>query len=175
MGISAPERVWWTPVDKDEKIWVTIALIFCLVTFFMMPFYHVVGKQNTSSESYRIDPAEFEKRTQLFIQQSEKVGETPNGLPIIKPNGTEVYLLARQFQFEPALQLEKGKTYRFHLSSVDVQHGMSVLPLNMNWMVIPEYDYIVTITPTTTGEFPIVCNEFCGAAHHAMLGKIIVK
>lgn len=175
MSISAPERVWWHAVDKDERIWVSIALIFCLVTFFMMPVFHVVGKQNTSSESYRIDPAEFEKRTQLFIEQSEKVGETASGLPIVKPRGEEVYLLARQFQFEPALQLEKGKTYRFHLSSADVQHGMSVLPLNMNWMAIPEYDYVITITPTTSGDFPIICNEFCGAAHHTMLGMIIVK
>lgn len=174
MSISTPEKIWWHAVDSDERLWLTISIVFCLVTFFMMPVWHVVGKQNTSSESYRIDPAEFGKRAELFIAQNEKVGEI-NGIPVIKPKGNEVYLLARQFQFEPILQLEKGKTYRVHLSSVDVQHGLSILPLNMNFMAIPEYDYILTVTPTTTGEFPLVCNEFCGPAHHTMLGKIIVK
>jgi cytochrome c oxidase subunit II len=34
---------------------------------------------------------------------------------------------------------------------------------------------VITITPTTTGEFTIVCNEFCGIGHDYMIGKIIVE
>lgn len=31
------------------------------------------------------------------------------------------------------------------------------------------------MTPDTSGEFTIVCNEYCGIGHHSMLGKIYVK
>ena len=32
----------------------------------------------------------------------------------------------------------------------------------------------MTITPTTSGDFGIVCNEFCGLGHHTMTGRIYV-
>jgi len=34
---------------------------------------------------------------------------------------------------------------------------------------------VVTMTPDTSGEYAIVCNEYCGIGHHTMLGKIYVK
>ncbi|MBI1865214.1 MAG: cytochrome C oxidase subunit II, partial [Nitrospirae bacterium] len=37
MSISVPERIWWKPVDKGEKIWVGLALTLCIVMFIMMP------------------------------------------------------------------------------------------------------------------------------------------
>jgi cytochrome c oxidase subunit 2 len=33
---------------------------------------------------------------------------------------------------------------------------------------------VVTLTPTESGEFWIICNEFCGFGHHTMTGKIYV-
>ncbi|MCP4090432.1 MAG: cytochrome c oxidase subunit II, partial [Gammaproteobacteria bacterium] len=30
------------------------------------------------------------------------------------------------------------------------------------------------VTPNKTGEYSIVCNEFCGIGHHTMVGKIHV-
>ena len=48
MSISpVTERLWWkTPMDREEAIWVTIAFVWCLFMFFMMPYWHVFGKQN---------------------------------------------------------------------------------------------------------------------------------
>ena len=58
---------------------------------------------------------------------------------------------------------------------MDLQHGFSLYPQNMNFQVLPGYDYVLTITPTTAGEFYVQCNEFCGIGHHMMVGKIIVS
>ena len=33
---------------------------------------------------------------------------------------------------------------------------------------------IFTVKPNSTGEFGVVCNEFCGIGHHTMVGKIYV-
>ena len=30
------------------------------------------------------------------------------------------------------------------------------------------------MTPTTAGDFRIICNEFCGIGHHTMVGRVIV-
>ncbi|MCP5093159.1 MAG: cytochrome c oxidase subunit II, partial [Gammaproteobacteria bacterium] len=48
------ETVWWRqPLDKVEGTWISIALVWSLFMFFMMPFWHVYGKQNLSSEAYK--------------------------------------------------------------------------------------------------------------------------
>jgi cytochrome c oxidase subunit 2 len=72
------------------------------------------------------------------------------------------------------LQLKKGQTYRLHISSLDLQHGFSLQPNNLNLQVMPGYDYVATITPTQSGEYSVICNEFCQIGHHLMTGRIIV-
>ena len=109
-----------------------------------------------------------------FVEEYS-IGEE-GGIPVVAPPpGSDVYLRASQFQWYPILQLEEGETYRLHLSSLDVVHGFSLQPVNLNFMVVPDYDYVVTLTPTTSGEFSIVCNEYCLVGHHIMTGKIIVE
>ena len=61
-----------------------------------------------------------------------------------------------------------------HLSSLDVNHGFSLYPLNINFQIIPGYDYALRVTPTEAGDFRIICNEFCGIGHHTMVGRVIV-
>ena len=97
------------------------------------------------------------------------------GVPVVRPPpGSDVYLLARLWEWYPILELEKGKEYRLHLSSIDWQHGFSLQPTNINIQVHPGYEMVLTMTPSETGEYGVVCNEFCGIGHHNMVGKIYV-
>lgn len=181
MSISVPDKVWWKPIDKEEKIWLFLAIIWMAISFLWMPIYHFIGKQNPSNESYRVTREQWDTLTDDFIkkyQVKDASGNlvTMNDIPVVHPPaGSDVYLEGRAWKWWPVLELEKGKTYRVHLSSVDFQHGFSIYPLNINYMALPGYDYIITMTPTTSGEFPILCNEFCGIGHHTMVGRIIVK
>jgi hypothetical protein len=50
-----------------------------------------------------------------------------------------------------------------------------MLPLNVNIQVVPGYDYGLRVTPSESGDFRIVCNEFCGINHHVMVGRVIVE
>ena len=55
------------------------------------------------------------------------------------------------------------------------QDGFSLQPENINLQIVPGYEMVLTVTPDESGEFTVVCNEYCGIGHHLMLGKIYVK
>lgn len=172
-GLQSPKGNWWKPAHKSERVWVGIAFGWCMVLFAMMPLWQVKGGQNPSGIRRKVDPAAFFTRTQEFIAQYQ-IGDD-RGMPIVAPPpGSDIYLTAMSFQWTPILQLEQGKEYILHLSSLDVNHGFSLYPINVNFQVVPGYDYGLRVTPTAAGDFRIICNEFCGIGHHTMVGRVIV-
>jgi len=172
-GLDSPQGNWWKPAHKSERTWVAIAFGWCMVLFAMMPLWQVKGGQNPSGIRRKVEPAAFFTRTQEFIKQYQ-IGDD-RGMPIVAPPpGSDIYLTAMSFQWTPILQLEQGKEYILHLSSLDVNHGFSLYPINVNFQVVPGYDYGLRVTPTAAGDFRIICNEFCGIGHHTMVGRVIV-
>ncbi|MGB8274280.1 MAG: cytochrome C oxidase subunit II [Alphaproteobacteria bacterium] len=177
MAIKPPEqRIWWRhPLDRMELTWITIAFVWGLVMFFTMVFWHFTGNQNLSNEAYRIDPAVFAARAEAMAEKYKVREEGETGIPVVRPPpGSDVYLIGRLWEWWPILEFQKGQSYRLHLSSMDYLHGFSLQPVNINIEVHPRYDLVLSITPTSAGEFSIVCNEFCGIGHHTMVGKIYV-
>jgi cytochrome c oxidase subunit 2 len=170
------QRLWWKqPIDRVEGTWIALALIWCLIMFAMMPFWHVMGKQNISNEAYRTTPEQYSAKAQAMVDQYTVRTETERAIPVVHPPAdSDVYLVARLWEWWPLLELERNKSYRLHLSSMDWQHGFSLQPINVNMQVIPGYEMVITVTPDTSGEFTVVCNEYCGIGHHTMLGKIYV-
>jgi cytochrome c oxidase subunit 2 len=168
------ERIWWKmPVGRQELIWIAIALIWCLIMFLMMPYWHIYGKQNLSNEAYQTTPAKFGAKVQAMIEEYQVREES--GIPVVKPPaGSDVYMLGRLWQWYPILELEKDQTYRLHLSSMDWQHGFSLQPTNINLQIVPGYEMVVEITPDQAGEYGVICNEYCGIGHHTMVGRIYV-
>lgn len=175
MAITPPtERIWWKePVARVELVWIIIAFLWGLVMFFMMIYWHGAGEQNLSNEAYRITPEAFADKANAMVEQYQKGEEA--GLPVVHPPaGGDAYLIARLWQWWPILELEKGQSYRLHISSMDWQHGFSLQPVNINLSIHPGYEMVITVTPDKAGEYNIVCNEFCGIGHHNMLGKLYV-
>ena len=170
------ETIWWKqPLDRVEGTWIALALIWSLIMFIMMPLWHVYGKQNLSNEAYRTTPEAFMAKTQAMVDQYTVRKETNQNMPVVRPPpGSDVYLIGRLWQWWPLLELEKGQTYRLHISSMDWQHGFSVQPVNINTQIVPGYEMVLTITPDTDGNQTIICNEYCGIGHHNMVGKIYV-
>lgn len=169
-------RLWWKqPLDRVEGTWIAIAFLWCLIMFFMMPYWHVFGKQNLSNEAYRTTPEVYSKKAQDMVDKYTVRTETEEKIPVVHPPaGSDVYLIARLWAWWPILELEKGKSYRLHLSSMDYLHGFSLQPANINLEVIPGYEMVVNVTPNEAGSFSIICNEFCGIGHHNMASKLYV-
>ena len=177
MAMTPPEnRLWWNePLDKVELAWIAIAFLWGLVMFSAMIYWHIVGEQNLSNEAYRIDPEVFAERTEAMVEAYTVREEGDTGIPVVHPPaGGDIYMVARLYEWWPVLELEKGESYRLHLSSMDVQHGFSLQPTNINLQIHPGYERVLTVTPDEAGEFSVVCNEFCGIGHHTMVGRIYV-
>lgn len=172
-GLEPVPGIWWQPAHKAEKVWVAIAFAWCMVLFAMMPLWHYKGGQNPAGVRTKVEPRAFYERTVKFADQY-KIG-TDKGLPIVAPPpGSDIYLTAMMFSWYPILQLQAGKEYTLHISSADVNHGFSLFPLNVNFQIVPGFDYALKVTPTAAGDFRIICNEFCGIGHHTMVGRMIV-
>lgn len=173
-GLVAPRGVWWRPASRQERFWVAIAFVWCLILFAMMPFWHLKGGQNPTGIRTRVSATDFMARTQRFVEEY-KVGEE-NGVPLVAPPpGADVYMMAQMWQWYPSLRLQEGATYTIHLSALDVNHGFSLYPANLNLQIVPGYDYGLRLTPNKAGEYRVICNEFCGIGHHNMLGRIVVE
>ncbi len=175
MAITPPsQRIWWKePIARVELYWIIIAFLWGLTMFFMMIYWHGAGEQNLSSEAYQIKPQQFSQKTQAMID--EYTVRTEGIFPVVRPPpGSDVYLIARLWQWWPILELEKDQSYRLHLSSMDWQHGFSLQPVNINVQVHPNYEMVMTIKPDQVGEFGVICNEFCGIGHHTMVSKLYV-
>ena len=177
MAIHSPaDRLWWKePLTKVEVTWITVAFLWGLVMFFTMVYWHFTGQQNLSNEAYKIKPEVFAERTEAMAAKYKVREEGDSGIPVVRPPaGSDIYMFGRLWEWWPVLELEKDKTYRLHLSSLDWLHGFSLQPTNINIEVHPGYEMVVTLKPNKTGEFGVVCNEFCGVGHHTMVGRIYV-
>jgi cytochrome c oxidase subunit 2 len=173
MSIHKPPADWCRMPTGAERTWIGLAFIWCIVLFVMMPYWHFKGKQNSTGESYRVDGPAFIERVNAFVETNQ-VGEE-KGMPVCEPApGGDAYLLARMWQFYPVLRFKKDQTYRLHISSPDLNHGLSIQPMNMNFQIVPGYDHVITVTPTQAGTYSVICNEFCGIGHHLMTGRILV-
>lgn len=141
--------------------------------FVWMVLWHVYGKQNPSSLTYKTSTTEFAQLTEAYIKKN-MIG-VDKGIPVVRPEpNSHVFVMAEMWRWSPVLVLEVNQAYKFHISSKDVVHGFSIQPVNMNFQVYPTYDYVLEFKPTEVGEYKVICNEFCGIGHAGMIGKIVV-
>jgi cytochrome c oxidase subunit 2 len=98
------------------------------------------------------------------------------GVKQIAPGQYEVRMLAQIWAFAPGeIRVPAGSTVHFYVTSKDVVHGLFIPRANVNVMVLPGQIAHVEAHFATPGEYPIICHEYCGIAHHAMAGKIVVE
>jgi len=90
------------------------------------------------------------------------------------PRVVEVH--AKRFGFTPdQIKVKKGETVKIHLVSEDVTHGFFSKPLKVDEVVSPDAPADITVTPTETGKYTIICDHFCGAGHGNMGMSLVVE
>jgi cytochrome c oxidase subunit 2 len=155
-------------IHRFEKIWLVAALLL-IVGFIGTIVYGAVGAgvAMVNDEAGTVDPDNLEN-TEFADPGVRKVG----------PNEYDVYIVAKQFYFDPgsqqAIRVPADSTVNFYVTSGDVTHGFGVVGTNVNAMVIPGQVTKMTVEFEEPGKYGIVCNEYCGSGHHAMAGNLRV-
>ena len=100
------------------------------------------------------------------------------------PNSYEVQALAKQWLWEFSysngaesigeLHVPVDRPVRVVMSSEDVLHSFFVPVFRVKQDVLPNRYTSVWFEATKTGEFEILCTEYCGLQHSGMLGKVVV-
>jgi cytochrome c oxidase subunit 2 len=94
----------------------------------------------------------------------------------VAPGRYEVRMVAQIWAFTPReIRVPAGSTVTFIATSRDVVHGLFIPRTTVNVMLLPGQVARVTARFDRPGEYPLVCHEYCGIAHHTMAGKVIIE
>ena len=95
--------------------------------------------------------------------------ENPFGLNLDDPNGKDDLLVN-----DGDLHLQINKPVKFLLRSLDVLHNFYVPQFRGKMDMVPGLVTFYWMTPIRTGDFEVLCAEFCGTGHYAMRGRVFV-
>ena len=153
-------------IHAYEKTWLALSIVLILLLIGSVTYGAVgPGLAMVSDQQDTLDPEALDEDDRFADPRVEQVGE----------NEYEVYVVAYQFNFDPdPIVVPENSKVTFYITSPDVIHGFEVVGTNANTMVIPGEVAEITVEVNEPREYGIVCNEYCGAAHHAMEGKLEV-
>lgn len=156
-------------MHKYEKIWLTLGtgtLLIFLIVIGISAFY--MGNQPPSC-AVTLDPA--------LVDEQEPFDEP--GLVEIGDNEYQFTVVAESFNFDvgeddKVVEIPKGATVHFNVTTKDVIHGFEIAGTNVNMMLEPGYISTYTNTFKEEGTYTLLCNEYCGTGHHMMHATIEV-
>ena len=98
--------------------------------------------------------------------------EYPNGTTIKYPNGT-----TKQYPNGVTLQnvfyVKIGEVVNLEVVSADVAHSFFIYELGVHIDAIPGHVNHYWLRADNPGQYRIVCTQFCGTSHYAMIGQLI--
>ena len=96
--------------------------------------------------------------------------DNPYGLNIDDPNGKDdVFVESNE------LHLLKDRPVKILLRSIDVLHNFYVPQFRSKMDAVPGTITFYWFQPNKNGEYEVLCAEYCGVAHYAMRGKVVVE
>jgi cytochrome c oxidase subunit II len=109
------------------------------------------------------------------LHLSEEFAEDKLGARTNPDGSVTVTMVAARYGFYPQqVEVPAQTKVTFRLASLDVVHGIHIPRTNMSTMIIPGFVSEVTTQFPRPGEYPAVCNEYCGLGHHYMWGRVTV-
>lgn len=93
------------------------------------------------------------------------------------PREVVIKMTVKRFEFSrKTIVVKKGVPVVIEITSLDVPHGFAVPDFHARAeIVLPGKATQVRFTPDKTGEFPFLCDIFCGDKHEELEGRLIVR
>jgi cytochrome c oxidase subunit II len=154
-------------IDQLERKWIAISLV--VVGLFVGiitidAFFHGV---NPPSKVETIDSAS--------LHLSKEFAEDNLGVQVDDKGNVTVRMVAGRYSFFPKhIDVPAETSLTFRWVSMDVLHGVHIPMTNMSTMIVPGYVAEITTTFPKPGEYPVLCNEYCGLGHNHMWSNISV-
>jgi cytochrome c oxidase subunit 2 len=154
---------------KHERSWIfiavaMIAVLFVVAVYFVVHDYGLVAK----TTKFYSDPT-----TPATLADFQGSGIKQTG-----PSAYNVYVMGRAWSWTPGtgtpITLPAGSHVTFYVTSGDVLHGFEVQGTSINLTAIPGVVGHISYTFDKPGTYYIICNEYCGVGHQAMIGKIVI-
>jgi cytochrome c oxidase subunit 2 len=155
-------------LHRLEKIWLIFGITMLGVFLLILGVQaFAMGMHPPGSEGHQsIDPTKVSETPPFDNPSLRQIGE----------NEYEAVMVAYAFGYSPAdMEIPVGATVHFTVTSSDVIHGFQIPGTNVNMMVMPGEISRISHTFDEPGEYLLLCNEYCGAAHEFMSTRIIVK
>jgi cytochrome c oxidase subunit 2 len=153
-------------IHAYEKIWLACSIVLILLLLGSVTYGAVgPGVAMVADSEPQIDANALDEDERFAEPRVEQVGE----------NHYAAYVVAYQFGFEPdPIVVPANSRVTLYVTSRDVIHGFEVVGTNANTMVVPGEVSEITVEVGEPQEYGLLCNEYCGAGHHAMEGKLHV-
>ena len=163
-------------LHKFEKIWLTLGIGSLVVFLMVLGFGAFWLGTHPQSHGATIDPQNIEAHEAF---KPENLGVTQ-----VEDDEYIINVVASAFNYDfgtdedgsplKHIRIPKGSTVLWQVTTPDVVHGFNVAGTNVNMMVEPGYISQLETEMNNTGEFTIVCNEYCGTGHHLMYATLEV-
>jgi heme/copper-type cytochrome/quinol oxidase subunit 2 len=92
--------------------------------------------------------------------------------------GSDSYTIevkARRFAYEPdRIIVNQGDRITFKVTTLDITHGFYIDGYDVDLLVEPGKESVVTIVADKPGKFKIRCSVTCGYMHPFMVGELVV-
>ena len=154
-------------IDSLEKKWVQIALGICGLFVGIILIDALFHQINAPSNVETIDSAN--------LHLSKEFAEDNLGVQIDDKGNVIVRMVAGRYSFFPkdiSVPAETKLTFRW--VSMDVLHGVHIPMTNMSTMIVPGFVSQLETSFPKPGDYPVLCNEYCGLGHDHMWSKINV-
>ncbi|KKF39157.1 cytochrome C oxidase subunit II [Halorubrum saccharovorum] len=153
-------------IHAYEKLWLAASVLLILLLLGSVTYGAVgPGVAMVSDSEQPVDATALDEDERFSEPRVEQVGE----------NEYAAYVVAFQFGFQPdPIVVPEDSTVTFYVTSRDVIHGFEVVGTNANTMVVPGEVSEITVETDEPTEYGLICNEYCGAGHHVMEGKVNV-
>ena len=170
---------------------VVLALTLVLMGGVTASFLYVASHARKEGSEYEVvQRRSYALRTKFFwllVIAGVAIGFVTTGsLPYSDTHDTssvnseiQINVIGKQWSWELSkTQINAGDTVVFTVSSSDVNHGLGIYDANLKLLAqtqaMPGYTNKLRFTFDTPGEYKLLCMEYCGVAHHAMVSSFVV-
>ena len=154
-------------IDPLERKWVSITLGMVALFVSIIMIDALVHGIHAPSNVETIDSAR--------LHLSKEFAEDNLGVRVDDQGRITVRMVAGRYSFFPKyIEVPAEKTITFRWVSMDVLHGVHIPMTNMSTMIVPGYVAQITTSIPKPGEYPLLCNEYCGLGHNHMWSNISV-